>query len=138
MVTSLRSRLRAAARGQRERGSAGVELVVIFPVVLLLLLGGVQATVWYHARSVALSAAQEGARAASVQEATAGDGQAAADSFLARAGGTGTLPGAGVEARRDATAAVVTVTGRSHSLVPLLSGIPISQSASMPVERVTG
>ena len=53
---------RAVDRARREAGSTTLELVVIFPVVLLLIFGIVQTAVWYHARTLAMLAAQDGLR----------------------------------------------------------------------------
>ena len=121
-----------------ERGSATLELVVVFPVVLLLIIGGVQGALYYHARSVALAAAQDGARAAAVEGATAGAGQAAAAAFIQATGGDEVLPGAQVDATRTPTTAAVTVTGRALTVlaIPGLS-LAVRQSASLPVERIT-
>ena len=53
-----------------DRGSASVELVVLMPLLLLILFAGVQGAVYYHARTLAIAAAQEGARAAARENAT--------------------------------------------------------------------
>lgn len=110
---------------------------MIFPIVLILVFAGVQTALYMHARSVALSAAQEGSRAAAAEDANSGTGSQAANAFLARAGGADALPAASVSSNRTATEAVVTVTGVSLSVVPLMGGISISQSSSMAVERLT-
>lgn len=126
------------APGSGERGSASLELVVVFPVVLLLLLGGVQGALWYHARAVAVAAAQEGARAAALEGATAGAGQAAAAAFVQATGGADVLPGAQVVASRTATTASVTVAGRSLTVLAIPGvRLEVSASASAPVERIT-
>lgn len=125
-----------AGRRTLDGGSATVELVVLFPALLGLIFIVVQAGLHYYARSVALAAAQEGARAAAVQGATAGTGQAAAQAFVARAGAE-LLGGSSTTSTRSATEVTVTVTGRSISLVPGYPGFPISQQASAPVERVS-
>lgn len=131
-------RATAAPARPRERGSATLELVVVFPVVLLLIIGGVQGALYYHARSVALAAAQEGARAAAAEGATPGAGQAAAAAFIAATGGDDVLPGAQVDATRTPTTAAVTVTGRALTVlaVPGLD-LRVAQSATLPVERIT-
>ncbi len=49
-----------------------MELAVTFPVVLLLVMTLIQAALWFYARSVALGAAQEGAREGRVQPASTG------------------------------------------------------------------
>ena len=70
-----------------ERGSASVELVVLMPLLLLILFAGVQGAVYYHARTLAIAAAQEGARAAARENGTLAAGTAAATAFLADAAG---------------------------------------------------
>ena len=93
-----------------ERGAASVELAVTFPVVLLLVMTLIQAALWFYARSVALGAAQEGAREGRVQPASTARAQSAAEGFL------------------DQTA---------EDLFPGLSGWAVTQSAVGPVERPT-
>ncbi|MBL8931731.1 MAG: pilus assembly protein [Kineosporiaceae bacterium] len=119
-----------------DRGSASVELVVLFPALLALIFIVVQAGLHFYARSVALSAAREGARAAAVQAGTAADGQAAAQGFIARVGGD-LLSGARVSVSVDGRSSTVTVTGTSPSLVPGYDGFAITQQASAPLERVS-
>jgi len=106
------------------------------PLLFTLLFAGVQGAMFYHARTVAIAAAQEGARAAAAQNGTAHDGHAAAAAFLAQVG-EDTLRGATITADRTATAATVHVVGSTLSVVP--GWTPrINQSASMPIERLTG
>src|SRR3712207_8131812 len=62
-----------------ERGAASLELAVVFPVVLLLVMTLIQAALWFYARSVALGAAQEGAREGRVQPASTARAQSAAE-----------------------------------------------------------
>lgn len=126
---------RVGARAN-DRGSASVELTVLFPALLALLFIVVQAGLHYYARSVALAAAQEGARAAAAQTATAAAGQDAASAFVARAGAE-LLGGAQVSATRTADTVTVSVTGTSLSLVPGYAGFPITQQVTAPVEKVT-
>src|SRR4051794_37582686 len=69
-----------------ERGSVSLEMAIVFPVVLLLIMTSIQAALWFYARSVALGAAQEGTREGRLRPASTERAQAAADSFLDRAG----------------------------------------------------
>jgi Flp pilus assembly protein TadG len=124
------------AAAPRDRGASSVEVVVFLPLVFLLLFAMVQGGLWFHARAVALGAAQEGARVAAAETSTAGAGIAAATSFIADAG-TGVVLNPVVAGSRTATTATVTVTGKAQSLVPLLNP-SVAQSASFPTERVTG
>lgn len=124
-------------RDRGDRGSATLEITVLFPIVLLLILGVVQGALYYHARDVALAAAADGLTAARSRTGTAEQGRQAAVAFLDRAGGDDVLPGAEVTAVRAGAAATVTVTGHAVSLLPGLPSWSISQVASGPVERFT-
>jgi hypothetical protein len=121
----------------RARGSATLEIVVLFPAVLLATFGLVQGALYYHARDVALAAATDGLTAARSRSGSADEGQRAALSFLRRAGGDDVLPASAVISERTATTATVTVAGHALSLVPGLPGWAIEQSASGPIERFT-
>lgn len=114
-----------------------VELVIVAPVVLALIFGIIQGGLFFHARTVALAAAQEGVRAASGLDATPSDGEAAAREFLAKAGGSGALRDAAVQPRRGATEAAVTVSGFAPSVLPGWTGPRVVQTSQMPVERWT-
>ena len=57
-------------RRRGERGTATVELVVLLPLLFTILFAGVQGAVYYHARTLAIGAAQEGARAAASEHGT--------------------------------------------------------------------
>lgn len=120
---------------RNERGTVPLETAVLAPAILLIIGLIVQAGFWFHARDVAIAAAEEGARAASYEAAGAGSGQAAAADFASRVG-RGALKDVTVSANRGATTATVTVTGHSISLVPGLT-FTIEQSASAPTERLT-
>ena len=122
---------------ERERGSSSVEVVVLFPVVLLLVFGLVQGALWAHARNVAAAAAQEGVRAARAETTTPDAGRAEATAFLDRAGGQDVLLGARVEVTGTAVEVQVAVTGTAVSLLPGVPGPPVRQSATGPVERFT-
>ncbi|WP_131104401.1 TadE/TadG family type IV pilus assembly protein [Ornithinimicrobium sufpigmenti] len=139
MTHRLRSRPRPVARVQRatgrDRGSSSVEVVVLLPLVLLLLFAMVQGGLWFHARAVALGAAQEGARVAAAENSTAGAGIAAATSFVADAG-PGVVLDPAVAGSRSTTTATISVTGQAQSLIPFLNPAVV-QSASFPVERIS-
>ncbi|MCE0485487.1 TadE/TadG family type IV pilus assembly protein [Ornithinimicrobium sediminis] len=113
-----------------------MEVVVLLPLVFLLLFAMVQGGLWFHARAVALAAAQEGARVAAAEDSSAGAGIAAASSFVADAG-SGVVLNVAVSGSRTVTSATVTVTGHAQSLIPFLDPA-VAQSASFPTERITG
>lgn len=119
-----------------ERGSLTLEASILFPALLAIMLVGTQAAMWFHARSVAIGAAADGARAQSLERAVDGDGQAAALEFVSQAGGEDVLRGVGASSRRSPTSVSVTVTGSSMSLVPGWNP-SVEQSATVPLERVT-
>ena len=132
-----RHRARSApARPPNDRGSATLQIVVLMPALFLLVFTGMQAALIYHARTVAIAAAQEGARTAAAQYSSVAAGDVAAEEFIASAGGEDVLRGVTVTAIRDATTASVVVTGATMSVVPGWTP-QIAQSASAPVERVT-
>lgn len=124
------------AAGPSERGSASIQMVLLLPVLFTVMFLGMQAALFYHARSVAIAAAQEGARASSVEDGTGRAGAEAAASFVAAAGGDDALKSARVSSSRTAEAVTVTVTGTSLSVIPGWSPV-VRQSATVPVERIT-
>ncbi|TDE12598.1 TadE/TadG family type IV pilus assembly protein [Jiangella asiatica] len=133
-----RRRPRRRLPGRGERGAATLELVVLFPVVLLITFGVIEGALWYHARNVALAAAEEGVRAATTSGGSLDAGVAEARDFAARAGADGVLSGVAVAGSGGEIEVTITVEGSSQSLFPGWSGHQISQTASGPVERFTG
>ena len=105
------------------------------PAVLLLVFGVLQACLVFHARSIALAAAQQGVDAARAYDAPAGSGTARAQTFAARAAGD-SLTGVTVSTSSDGTQVSVTVAGTAISLLPGIR-FNISQTSSGPRERVT-
>lgn len=131
------ARHRRARLGGAERGSVTAQMVILAPVMFLFLFMAVQAGLWFHARSLALGAAEDGARVAAGEHSSGGAGAAAAADFLASGGGDDVLRGAAISGSRTADIATVTVSGSAPSLIPGWAP-QISQSASFPVERITG
>ena len=117
-----------------ERGSATVELAVLMPLLLATLFGGIQAGLVFHARHIAIAAAQEGAREASAYQASLPDGISTATTVATDWAGT-TLTGIHVTGQRTATRVSITVQGTATSLLPGMTW-PIEQTASLPVERL--
>lgn len=138
-ISTARSWFRRTPKGVVERhegGSVSIQMVVFMPVLFSIMFVGLQAALIYHARTVAIAAAQEGARAAGTENGTAQLGIEQANSFVADAGGRNVLEAASVTGSRSVTTATVTVTGTSLSVIPGWSP-RIVQSAAMPVERIT-
>lgn len=130
-------RSRRSARLADERGTSTLEAVVILPIIFMLIFAAIQAAVWFHARNVATTAAQEAARAASAEDASAEAGHAAATQFITTANGQDFLNGLVIEVDRSATTAQATVTATAPAIVSEVLLPEISQSAAMPVERLT-
>ena len=109
-------------------------MVILFPVLLIMLFGAVQAGLYFHARNLAMSAAQEGARVAAAYDSTTGRGAAAAREFATAAGARNVS----VSASSTATTTTGMVTDDSpHLLAFLIPDMPRHQSAPMPLERIT-
>lgn len=128
-------RLASWLTARRERGSATIQMVVLMPALFTLMFLGVQAAVLYQGRTIALAAAQEGARASASADGTNAAGVAAASDFVSST--SAGLKNTSVSGNRTATTATITVTTYTVSLIPFVSP-KITQSASMPVERLTG
>ena len=123
-------------RPSGDRGAASVELAVTFPVVLLLVMTLIQTALWFYARSIALGAAQEGAREGRVQPASTARAESAAAGFLDQTA-QDLLSDRTVTVAGSPSSIEVTVTGTSISLIPGLSGWSVTQTAVGPVERPT-
>jgi len=120
---------------ERERGSVTLEAVLVYPVTLLLVLLAIHTALWFHARNLALAAAQEGLRAARVHGGSLSDGKATAERFIRQAGGS-FLTSAKIGVERSADTVVVRVSGQAVGLIPLVSPA-VEQVARAPAERWT-
>lgn len=110
-------------------------MVVLLPALFALMFVGMQAALVTQGRAVVLAASQEGARVAAAEWGTAASGVRAAEAFVASSA-TG-MSGATAAGQRTATTATMTVSARVLSVIPGWAPT-VTQSASMPVERVTG
>ncbi|MEJ8655001.1 TadE family protein [Streptomyces halotolerans] len=112
-------------------------MAIVFPFVLLATIAVVQASMWFYARQIALTAAREGLSAARTYQAGPGDGAARAREVLGRTAGD-SLQGASVSAAgSNAERVRIEVSGTALSMIPGVSGLRITQSASGAVERWT-
>ncbi|MEU8795410.1 TadE/TadG family type IV pilus assembly protein [Streptomyces sp. NPDC048643] len=111
-------------------------MAIVFPFVLLATIAVIQASMWYFARQIALTAAREGAAAARAYQAGPGDGAARARDILARTAGD-SLSGYAVTAGSDGQRVRVQVSGTAMSMIPGVAGLQVSQTASGAVERWT-
>ena len=122
-----------------DRGSSTIELAILFPVLLILILVGVQGALIFYGRNVALAAAQQGANAQAAYGAPAGAGEARASEYLTRMGDVlsdwqiTVTPAA--EGGGEPTAIRVTVTGTTLGWFGLT--FQVSQTAYAPLERFT-
>lgn len=119
-------------RARDETGSVGLQVVLLFPVLLVAIMAVVQLALVAHADHVAEAAAEEGARAARLS----GDpeaGRARAEAFLERAG-RDIVSDSVVTAHATGDRVLVEVRGRAFGLLP---GAPsrVSATSAGPVER---
>lgn len=130
------ARSSSSACGQNpDEGAASIELVVLFPVVLLATFGLLQGALWYHAREVASTAATTAVVSARADGGTVADGQQSADALLSQTGDV--LSDVQVSVTRSDDRVLATVSGRSVSLLPGIAGPAVEQIASGSVERFT-
>lgn len=123
---------RGGRAGGDEAGSSAIEMVILFPVTLLVVLIIIQFGLWYHAADIARAAAQQGVKTASAYGATAGAGQVQARAVLDE-NGRSLIQGTTVTPFRDGAQARITVTGTALTVVPILH-LPIHETATAPVE----
>lgn len=123
-------------RHRDEQGSLTIQIAILLPLLFLLMFAGVQAALYYHARSVAIAAAQEAARAVAAQGGRTSDGLPAAAAFITTEGGAGVISSVRVTVQRGQTIVTVTVTGRAMSVLPGWNP-SVTQTATAPVERLT-
>jgi len=116
-----------------QRGlSSSTQLAVVFPLLMLLTLGIVEAGLWLHARNVAQRAATAAVDVARGSYGTAGEGEARARDLAAGAGLTE------VVVRVDRGPQQVTARVSAHATLVLDLGLgTIEETASGPRERVS-
>ena len=114
-------------------GGAALTWVLLFPMVMLLLFGGIQIAITSYAKNLALATAQAGVRAATSAPGDVSRAAPAAQTFAATKA-AGTLDNPGINVSLDGNTITVTVTAQSHSVVPGMD-MTVSQSASGPMER---
>jgi Flp pilus assembly protein TadG len=133
-------RLQAWWRGRRwheDRGDAAIQMAIVYPFILLATIAVIQASLWYYARSIALTAAREGLSAARAYEASPADGTAKAQEVLGRAAGDSLLGYTVSTTGSTAERVRIEVSGTAQSMIPGVGGLRVSQSASGTVERWT-
>ncbi|MER6273933.1 TadE family protein [Streptomyces sp900105755] len=123
-------------RWREDRGDTSIQMAIVFPFVLLATIAVIQASMWYYARQIALTAAREGLTAARAYQAGPADGAAQARDVLGRTAGD-SLRGYSVAASTTGQRVRVQVSGTALSMIPGVPGLTITQSASGPAERWT-
>jgi len=123
-------------RWRDDRGDTSIQMAIIFPFVLLATVAVIQASMWYYARQIALTAAREGLTAARAYQSSPAAGAARAQAVLGRTAGD-SLRGYSVVASSDGQRVRVRVSGTALSMIPGVAGLQITQSASGPLERWT-
>lgn len=101
-----------------DRGSSSVEFAILFPIIVVLLMGGPQLVMWYFAREAAEAAAASAARAASADGAPGGAGQTAGEAYLAQLG-SGTITRYAVTETDTATTVTIHIHAQVPNAVPL-------------------
>lgn len=115
-----------------EAGSYSIELILLFPVALIIVVVIAQIGVFYSATAEAQNAADAGYYGARILGGTSEDGVEQAQYRLAK---TSSLKGAHVEVQRDEDQVTVTVTGTTSPLPPFLPEITITRQMQGPSEE---
>jgi Flp pilus assembly protein TadG len=115
-----------------ERGQSMVEFALALPVLLLILIGVVQFALVYHARDVASTAVQEGARLAAAEGRTPAEGETRAHEVLESGLGP-SASGFSVTAQNTGETMVVQTEGDYPLFIPWVTGrsIPIEARAEV-------
>ncbi len=111
-----------------------VELAIVLPVLLLILVGTVQFALVYHARGVATTAAQEGARLAAAEGRTPAEGAARTRDVLESGLGE-TGADFSVTAEDMGETVVVEASGDYPLIIPWVTGNSIPIEAEAEVRR---
>lgn len=122
----------SAARGRDQRGvSDSVSWAILTPLLLLTILGLIQAGLWLHGRTVAGQAAMAGAE----QAALLGADDAVVRAAAQRSAGDGGLIHTTVEIVRGPDVVRVRVSGRMPTFFDLGQG-QVTVDATRPIERM--
>jgi Flp pilus assembly protein TadG len=132
-MTATRPTLRG--RGGRDRGASPVELAILWPALLVLIFGAVQAATYFTARTLALTAAQTAVTVERKHNAEESEGRRAAEAFLADIGDWLREPQVS-EPAYTGDGVRYTVTGTALTLVPGLTW-QVSQTAHGTLEQFT-
>jgi Flp pilus assembly protein TadG len=125
---------RRRGRAGRERGSSAIELVLVTPVLIALVFTVIQAALVWHARHVALAAAQQGDRIARAAAPASTEAVRADTVAYLQTLGADLLAAPGVTVTRSGGYATVSVTGQAVSLIPG-ANLRVTGMSRGPVER---
>jgi Flp pilus assembly protein TadG len=119
---------------RRDRGASTLELALLTPILLLVIMLVIQFAMVFHARHVALAAAQSGARVARGQSTGdwKGASEAKAREYVQQIGPE-LLIGPGASAGGDQNQRWVTVTGTATPVVPFLK-FHVTERSEGPIE----
>jgi Flp pilus assembly protein TadG len=127
-----------ARPARTDGGSSSLELAILGPAVILLTFISVQFALWYHAKNVAQSAVEAGARESRAFQGTDADGKRIAEERFALLGGPKvTEGGVRVTPGRSATAVTMDLQTRSVALIPGMT-LPVHVTAGGPIEKFVG
>lgn len=128
---------RARARWSGDRGTMALSLAIVFPTVLTLVLLVVQASLWWYASQIALSAAREGAEAGRIKGGTETAAKQRATDFVRRFGNLAELDGPSALDTRttDLTTFRMSVSVKPLSLLPGVTMPPVRQYVDAPLEK---
>lgn len=127
-------RIRTWASTSRSRGNV-IAFAILLPMAVLLLLIGIQASLFYHARSIATDAAEESLKQAAAQYGSSAAGTAAGCAFIGAAG-PGVLQTPAVLVTRGPATATASITGTPPTLVWFWRPV-VHITLARPVERIT-
>lgn len=116
------------------RGST-VAFAILAPMAIILLFMGIQGALYYHARTVAVAAAEESLKQAAAHHGSAGAGTAAGYAFVA-ASGPGVLQTPVIAVARGPATATVSITGKPPTLLWFWHPT-VQVEMAKPVERIT-
>ena len=120
--------------GRGERGAATVEVVLLFPAMILMVWIALGAGMYHWGRTAPVPAPRTAAAAAPPEDGTIADCARAAQDMPARVGDA--LSDLRVSCSLTATTATATVSGSVLSLVPGWTP-SLTLTATVPVERIT-
>jgi Flp pilus assembly protein TadG len=124
---------RPRRRLRGDRGSTTTEVVLYAPLLMLLVLVGVQLAVWALAQLGVQHAANHALQTTRIQGGTAAAGQADATTILAQVAG-GIVNDPRVSATRTVDTATVSIRATVPPVVPFLH-LRVSTTVSAPTER---